>query len=212
MSEDANPFRSRLSLLIPINNLQPRQQEQLLASGEILDVRKKEFVFRQGERDGWSYYLLAGELDMIAGDQLIKKVIGGEGASFQPLAQLQPRQMSARAVTNVQVLRVDRRLLDQLLSTAQEAAVAPAIEVTEYEADGTIDWLTVLLQSELFSRIPTANTQRLPGFGTLDLYARGLIDSPWNDFALDNIDITAFDSDGTIFADGLEGASDVGAR
>ena len=43
-------------------------------------------------------------------------------------------------------------------------------------------------------------------------YARGLIDSPWNDFALDNIDITAFDSDGTIFADGLEGASDVGAR
>ena len=161
MSEDANPFRSRLSLLIPINNLQPRQQEQLLASGEILDVRKKEFVFRQGERDGWSYYLLAGELDMIAGDQLIKKVIGGEGASFQPLAQLQPRQMSARAVTNVQVLRVDRRLLDQLLSTAQEAAVAPAIEVTEYEADGTIDWLTVLLQSELFSRIPTANTQRL---------------------------------------------------
>lgn len=161
MSEHANPFRSRLSLLVPINNLQPRQQEQLLASGEILDVRKQEFVFREGERDSWSYYLLAGELDLIAGDQLIRKVLGGEGASFQPLAQLQPRQMSARAVTTVQVLRVERRLLDQLLSTAQQAAVAPAIELTEFEADGTINWLTVLLQSELFSRIPAANAQRL---------------------------------------------------
>ncbi|MBB5207888.1 hypothetical protein [Chiayiivirga flava] len=39
-------------------------------------------------------------------------------------------------------------------------------------------------------------------------YARGLIDSPWNDFSLDSVDITAFDSDGTIFADGLEGAGD----
>ena len=163
MSEEATPFRSRLSLLVPINNLQPRQQEQLLANGEILDVRKKEFVFRQGERDNWSYYLLAGELEMMAGDQLIKKVIGGEAASFQPLAQLQPRQMSARAVTGVQVLRVDRRLLDQLLSAARETPleVAPAIEVTELSAVGTIDWLTALLQSELFSRIPAANAQRL---------------------------------------------------
>ncbi|MGE3771670.1 MAG: cyclic nucleotide-binding domain-containing protein [Gammaproteobacteria bacterium] len=162
MSQDANPFRSRLGLLVPINNLQAREQEQLLAASEVLDIKRKEFVFRQGDRDGWSYYLLAGELEMIAGDQLIKKVIGGEAASFQPLAQLQPRQMSARAVTQAQVLRVERRLLDQLLSAARAPALeTPAIEVTELAADGSVDWLTALLQSELFSRIPTANAQRL---------------------------------------------------
>ncbi len=162
VSEDLNPFRTRLGLLVPINNLQPRQQEQLLAGSELLEIRRKDFVFHQGERDGWVYYLLAGELEMIAGDQLIRKVIGGEAASFQPLAQLQPRQMSARALTQVQVLRVERRLLDQLLSAAQTSApAAPAIEVTELAADGAVDWLTALLQSELFSRIPTANAQRL---------------------------------------------------
>ena len=162
MSQDANPFRSRLGLLVPINNLQPRQQEQLLADSEILEVRRRDFVFRQGDRDAYAYYLLAGELEMIAGDQLIKKVIGGEAASFQPLAQLQPRQMSARAVTHVQVLRVERRLLDQLLSAAQDPGpTAPAIEVTELSAHGSVDWLTMLLQCELFSRIPAANAQRL---------------------------------------------------
>ena len=118
-------------------------------------------MFREGDRDGYAFYLLDGQVELYAGQQLVKAMRGGTPDAVHCLAQLQPRQMSARAVTNVQVLRVDRRLLDQLLSTAQEAAVAPAIEVTEYEADGTIDWLTVLLQSELFSRIPTANTQRL---------------------------------------------------
>lgn len=162
MSLEDNPFRSRLGLLVPINNLQPRQQEQLLASSEILDVRRRDYVFRQGDRDGYTYYLLAGELDMSAGDQLIKKVIGGEAASFQPLSQLQPRQMSARAVTQLQVLRVDRHLLDQLLSAAQgPTPTVPQIEVSELSAEGPIDWLTALLQSELFSRIPPANAQRL---------------------------------------------------
>jgi len=161
VSQGANPFRSRLGLLVPINNLQAREQEQLLAASEILEVKRKEYVFRQGDRDDWSYYLLAGELEMIAGDQLIKKVIGGEAASFQPLAQLQPRQMSARAVTQVQVLRVERRLLDQLLSATRATPETLAIEVTELAADGAVDWLTALLQSELFSRIPTANAQRL---------------------------------------------------
>lgn len=162
MSLEDNPFRSRLGLLVPINNLQPRQQEQLLAGSEILDVRRRDYVFRQGDRDGYTYYLLAGELEMSAGDQLIKKVIGGEAASFQPLSQLQPRQMSARAVTQLQVLRVDRHLLDQLLSAAQgPTPTVPQIEVSELSAEGPVDWLTALLQSELFSRIPPANAQRL---------------------------------------------------
>lgn len=162
MSLEDNPFRSRLGLLVPINNLQPRQQEQLLAGSEILDVRRRDYVFRQGDRDGYTYYLLAGELEMSAGDQLIKKVIGGEAASFQPLSQLQPRQMSARAVTQLQVLRVDRHLLDQLLSAAQgPTPTVPQIEVSELLAEGPVDWLTALLQSELFSRIPPANAQRL---------------------------------------------------
>ena len=36
MSLEQNPFRERLGLLVPINNLQARQQEQLLATAEIL--------------------------------------------------------------------------------------------------------------------------------------------------------------------------------
>lgn len=162
MSEDQNAFRERLGLLVPINNLQAKQQEQLLATAELLSFRKRDCVFQQGDRDFFSYYLLAGELEMWSGDQLIKKVTGGEAASFQPLAQLQPRQMSAKALGNIQVLRIDRRLLDKFLSLGNDdLAAPPTIEVEEYETVGTLDWLTSMLQSELFARIPPSNIQRL---------------------------------------------------
>lgn len=162
MSEEQNPFRERLGLLVPINSLQPKQQEQLLASAEILTFRKRDHVFQQGDRDAYAYYLLSGELEMWSGDQLIKKVAGGDAASFQPLAQLQPRQMSARALGHVQCLRVDRNLLDRLLSVGHEDPLpAQAIEVAEYETAGDIDWLTRMLQSALFARIPPSHIQRL---------------------------------------------------
>ena len=70
--------------------------------------------------------------------------------------------MSATAMSTAQVLRVDRNLLDKLLSAGQdEAPPAALIEVAEYEATGTVDWLTSLLQSPLFALIPPANIQRL---------------------------------------------------
>lgn len=72
--------------------------------------------------NAWAYYLLSGELEMWAGDQLVKKIVGGEANAFQPLAQLQPRQMSATALSAAQVLRVDRNLLDKLLSAGHDEA------------------------------------------------------------------------------------------
>ncbi len=164
MTEEQNPFRERLGLLVPLNNLAAKQQELLLASAEILTFRKKDAVFQQGDRDTFAFYLLAGELEMWSGDQLIKKVVGGDAASFHPLAQLQPRQMSARALGNAQVLRLDRNLLDRLLSVAKSepvAAIDSNIEVEEYETAGTLDWLASMLRSALFARIPPSNIQRL---------------------------------------------------
>ncbi len=162
MTEEQEALHSRLTLLVPLNNLGPAQQEQVLQGAEIIDIKKKEYVFRQGDRDGWSFYVIEGEVELYADDQLIKRVVGGEGASFHALAQLQPRQMSAQARSKVKVLRVDRGLLDRLLSVENTASPdTPDIEVTELEAESSGDWLTDMLQSELFAHVPPSNIQRL---------------------------------------------------
>jgi len=162
MTEEQESLHARLMLLIPINNLQSAQQEQVLRYAEILDIKKRNYVFRQGDRDNWTFYVLEGELEMFADDQLIKRVVGGEGASFHALAQLQPRQMSARAKTKVKILRLDRGLVDRLLSVENNPGPAtPDIEVTEIDIDASGEWLTDMLQSELFAHVPPSNIQKL---------------------------------------------------
>ena len=91
MKEADDALANRLALLIPINNLGPQQQEQMLTSAELLEFKKKETIFGQGDRDNWSFYVTEGKIELYADDQLMKHVMGGEGASFHPLAQLQPR-------------------------------------------------------------------------------------------------------------------------
>lgn len=162
MTDDQDPLQARLGLLVPINNLDRSQQDQVLNSAQTLDIKKKDYIFRQGDRDNFSFYVLSGEVEMFADDQLIKRVVGGEGASFHALAQLQPRQMSARAKTKLEVLKVDRGLLDRLLSVDGPISGAlPDIEVAELDASDGGDWLTEMLQSELFARVPPSNIQRL---------------------------------------------------
>ncbi|MGR8920111.1 MAG: cyclic nucleotide-binding domain-containing protein, partial [Gammaproteobacteria bacterium] len=164
MSDDDASLEERVCFLVPLNKLPAERRKRLLEQSEVLTLKRKQTLFEQGQRDEFTFYVLEGEIEMYADDSLIKRVAGGDGASFQPLAQLQPRQMTAIAKTRVEVLRVRRALLDQLLSMDEEPASEEAgtgVEVEEMEADQSGDWLMTLLQSELFSALPPANIQGL---------------------------------------------------
>ncbi|MBK6659717.1 MAG: cyclic nucleotide-binding domain-containing protein [Proteobacteria bacterium] len=164
MAVDLESLKSRFSYLVPLNKLPADRQARLLAQSEVIELRKKDILFRQGDRDDFTFYVLEGELEMFADESLIKRVSGGDGASFQPLAQLQPRQMTAVAKSKASVLCVRRSLLEQLLSLDtpdSDDALLGGVEVEEMEAAQDLDWLMTLLQSELFTRIPPSNIQGL---------------------------------------------------
>ena len=165
MAVDQESLKSRFTYLVPLNKLPADRQSRLLAQSDVIELRKKETLFRQGDRDDFTFYVLDGDLEMFADESLIRRVSGGEGASFQPLAQLQPRQMTAIAKTKANVLRVRRSLLEQLLSldspVGVDNGIPSGVEVEEMEAEQSGDWLMTLLQSELFTRIPPANIQGL---------------------------------------------------
>jgi len=164
MPADPTLLESRAGFLVPLNKLPGERQRRLLAQAELLELRKKQQLFAQGARDDYTYYVLEGTIEMHADGSLIKRVTGGEGASFQPLAQLQPRQMSAVAIGPALVLRLRRSLLEQLLSTdspAPPANTAGPADIEVVEVDGGDDWLVTLLQSDLFTRVPPSNVQTL---------------------------------------------------
>ena len=153
-------FQSVFQMLVPINGLSPERQQQLLGQAHTLEFGPREFVFRERDRDNYAFFLLEGRLELLAQDQLVKKLEGAVGDAVYPLAQLQPRQLSARAKTRVTVLRADRALMDKLLAIDGAGEIQP-VKVSEIDADEDSDWMTRMLQSELFSRVPAANIQRI---------------------------------------------------
>ncbi len=156
--------------LIPINELPPHLQNKLLQRSKIMEVKKSRYIFKQGDKDNYSYYLLDGEIDLEANGHSESVIKSGSDRAKYALAQLQPRQFSAKAKTALKVLLIERNNLDQLMLLAQETTEDSALKsgsgvdmevdvVDGVEDDG--DWMTQMLQSELFSRMPMANIHQL---------------------------------------------------
>ncbi len=169
MSDTNDQLRKRIEELIPINELPPNLQSKLLERAQILEVKKSRFIFKQGDKDDYSYYLLEGEVELQQNNQLDSVIQSTSDRAKYALAQLQPRQFSVKAKTEIKVLLVERKNLDQLMVLAQESTLNPTLtgggtimEVDEVDGvDDDTDWMTMMLQSELFSRIPMANIHQL---------------------------------------------------
>ena len=99
-------FGAMIRSLVPINGLSQKYRDQLLSHAEALNFTRGQFVFREGDRDAYAFYLLHGELDLISKGSLVKHIKGGSEDASHALAQLQPRQLSARASNKGCVLRL----------------------------------------------------------------------------------------------------------
>ncbi len=153
-------YEGLVSELMPLRQLSPGSQAQILNAAEILRFPPDAFVFREGDSDPWSFYLLEGALELVSDGQTIRRLSGGGADAVHPLAQLQPRKMSARAESEVAVLKVDRRLLEKLVA-ADIGDAGDAFEVAEIETEANDDWMTRMLQSKLFANLPASNIHRI---------------------------------------------------
>ena len=159
MAPATDQFADAVRELIPINGLPAQHQEEVLRQGKVVKYRKGRYVFKQGDKDNFSFFVIEGELELVADGQLVKQVNSNTQAARHALAQLQPRQLSARAKTPLQVFKIDRTVLDRLLSDDRFDDEASQVEVLDLEDDSGGDWMTRMLGSDLFSRLPAANIQ-----------------------------------------------------
>lgn len=170
MSEDKDKNIQLIRELIPICELPANSQSEIINSGKMLNVKKKGTLFNQGDRDNFSFYLLEGEIDLYANDQQQNSITAGSDRALYAMAQLQPRQFSAKAKTDAVVFQIQRDVLDRLMvhqgnddpvSDSNFESTSSNMEVSELDEDEDVDWMTRMLQSELFSRMPTANIGQL---------------------------------------------------
>jgi len=147
-----------LQELVPLNALSQAKFKELSGKIVIEEVRAGQYLFRKGDRDNQSLYLLEGKINLIdVFRNITSEVEVGTDISRYPIANQQPRSLSARAVKKVVIARIDSSLLDVFLTWDQTSTA----EVVEIGAESNQDWMTRILQSEAFIKIPPSMIQSL---------------------------------------------------
>ena len=148
--------KKSLKNLVPLNGLSSAHFEELAKKATILELKPGKYLFKKGERDSSTCYILDGEIALVDGSDIKLTIEGGTEEAKHPIAPQQPRQLGARAKTRCTVISIDSGLLDVMLSWEQSASY----EVDDIESDDE-DWMTRMMQSDLLQRLPATNLQQL---------------------------------------------------
>jgi CRP-like cAMP-binding protein len=141
--------------LVPLSTLREPHLLSVLNDASEVTACKGDVLFTQEEAPNSLFYLLSGEI-------LLKHHNGKERiitADFHwlPIVQFQSEQFAATALTDCELLKLDRYQLDNLLTWSQ---VADYLEIDisyERKFDDDADWMTTILNSNLFYKIPPLN-------------------------------------------------------
>lgn len=148
--------KASLKNLVPLNGLTAAHFDELAKKATILELKPGKYLFKKGERDSSTCYILEGEIALVDGSDIKLTIQGGTEEAKHPIAPQQPRQLGARAKTRCTVISIDSGLLDVMLAWEQSASY----EVDDIDADDE-DWMTRMMQSELLQRLPANNLQQL---------------------------------------------------
>jgi len=147
--------------LIPLNSLSEDNLVELARRTEIEDAGAGQTVFREGETDSNSIYLLSGSILLKSKELGSERLVdAGTDAARYALAQLKPRQYSGVVERDATIARVQSSLLDRLI-TLEQSVQAGGIEVVEFDDSGDSDWMMTLLRQEAFQQLPAANISSL---------------------------------------------------
>jgi CRP-like cAMP-binding protein/rhodanese-related sulfurtransferase len=150
---------STLRQLSPLNSLKKDNLEALVRKTELKVAKPGERVFNEGDSAKRTVWLLSGNIDLRKSDVTQKSIIGGTDEASNPLAPQLPRQFTAIATTNCEFITIDSDLLDVMLTWDQTGQY----EVSELQgaSENSDDWMTTLLQTKAFHKIPPANIQAI---------------------------------------------------
>ena len=150
---------NQLRQLSPISSLKKDNLQALVKKTTVKTAQPGEALFEAGDTNKRTFYVLSGSIDLRSGTDTVTSIIGGSEDARNPLIPKLPRQFSAVATTPTDYISIDSDLLDVMLTWDQTGTY----EVSELrgEEQETDDWMTTLLQTKAFHKIPPANIQAI---------------------------------------------------
>ena len=161
MTEEREASVQLLKTFAPLDGL---KRENLAALAKKVSVRTMaagRILFKEGETDKRSIWLVSGMVEIREKEQTVAMVRGGAPEARSPLYPQIPRRVTARAVDEISYLAIDSELLDVMITWDQTGTYEVAELQSQLEGASSDDWMTTLLQTKAFHRIPTANIQAI---------------------------------------------------
>jgi len=144
----------------PLNALNPDNLHELLKQLKLENIPAGKSLFSKGSTNNTLYYLVRGEVELLGNSGVLKSIKSGSPDSLNAIAHILPRTVTARCKTDCSIFRADGNLVDVMLTWDQTGSY----QVSEFgvgDGSGDDDWMTRILQTEAFHRIPPANIQAI---------------------------------------------------
>ena len=168
----------------PLSALSTERLEELKDLVDVEELGVGVTIFREGDVDNQSVYLLNGDVQMtsVSDHTLNNTMTHKSNDAKHPLAQGQPRQLTCTAMTIAKVLRIDNSVLDYMLTWDQlavaeekeeeikqevkeEQAIDETVVITDDESSAVDEdghnWIRRMRHIMAFKNMPPANIKSL---------------------------------------------------
>ncbi len=149
---------NQIMSLSPIDSLNPENIQDLIKKISATGLMAGHYAFKKGDMDKCHIYVLKGAIELVEDKKVYQVIRAGTPDSLHPIAHGFPRPYSARAKVGSVITRINSDMLDIMLTWDQTGSYS--VEALEEEDEGT-DWMTRILQTRAFHRIPPANIQAM---------------------------------------------------
>ena len=144
----------------PLNGLKRDNLAALARKVQIREMSPGQLLFKEGDTEKRTLYILSGILELVDQAKVVGTVAGGSELARNPVAPVYPRRVTARARDRVQFISIDSDLLDVML-TWDQTGTYEVSELAGKSDQSSQDWMTMLLQTKAFHKIPPANIQAI---------------------------------------------------
>lgn len=148
-----------LKQLVPFNMFSEDHLDEISHTTFVEFMPPNSKLFKKGQRDKYRYYLLRGMIVMEGGDNGPLIVKGGTKEARYPLSTTQPHSATAVAKSDIAYMRVDEDKIETMMP--DQGGGYSVDDMGDHEESSDDDWMTKVLQSKSFQKLPATNIQAL---------------------------------------------------
>jgi CRP-like cAMP-binding protein len=145
----------------PLDGLKRDNLAALARKVQVRELSPGQVLFKEGDTEKRTIYIVSGILELQDQGKVVGTVDGGSDFARNPVAPVFPRRVSAKARDRVQFISIDSDLLDVMLTWDQTGTYEVSELHGQNDSGGAEDWMTMLLQTKAFHKIPPANIQAI---------------------------------------------------